>query len=179
LAALPSNMIEPKSTGSSRNDMPEKTAALTESQPKKTGFSGNWIFNEEKSELDNWGAGNVPYKMELSLNDTQLDLVRSQIVEWGDDRITAETLFLDGRESHSEMWTSPMITTGWKSVNGDTVSIVSKIIFTRDGQRSEWLTRETWFVRKETGDLEIQQSSTTRRGQRQVTLVYDRNETKE
>jgi mannan endo-1,4-beta-mannosidase len=152
----------------------ERTAAVMEAPPQITGFSGKWIFNEEKSTLNDWGAGNVPYKLNVTLDSTNLDLIRSQIVEWGDDRITRETLFLDGRESYSKMRNAPRITSARKSQNGDTLYIESKINFTRNGRRFEWLTREAWTLSQETGDLQIQQSSTTWRGERQMTLVYDR-----
>jgi mannan endo-1,4-beta-mannosidase len=171
LPALPRAM---KRAGAVIQAETEKTAAIPATAPQTTGFSGTWIFNEEKSALDDRGAANVPYRLNITLDGLNLDLVRSQIVEWGDDRVTHETLFLDGRESHSKMGNAPRTTSARKSQNGDTLTIESKTVFARDGRQFEWRTIEAWTVGQETGDLQIEQSSTTWRGGRQITLVYDR-----
>ena len=174
LAPLPAAMKKPGETGTGQNINRQQTLAAGNPSSVKTGFSGKWIFNEEKSLLDNMGTGSVPYKLDVMLHGLQLNLVRSQIVEWGNDRITEETLSLDGTESHSSMRNAPRITIARKSQNGDTLYIESKTTFTRDDRQFEWLTGEAWTVSQETGDLRIRQTSTTWRGEQQMTLVYER-----
>lgn len=65
-------------------------------------FSGQWVFNEDKSDLGDWGTGNVPYEMEVDQDDDLLLVKKLMIVEWGDNRITNEEIMLDGTEMKSE-----------------------------------------------------------------------------
>ena len=141
---------------------------------KNINFSGIWVLNEEKSVLDNWGVANQPYKLKLRQQENDLDIERSFIVEWGDDRITTEILTLDGKESESEFWNSPRITTANWSEKGDTLFIKSKVIFSRGGRTTEMMTSEAWSLSQQNSVLSITQTTTSFRGDRKITLIFDR-----
>jgi mannan endo-1,4-beta-mannosidase len=138
-------------------------------------FSGEWVFNEDKSILDNFGVGNTPYKLNITQKDGALQIMRSIIVEWGDDRVTEDTLKLDGEEMKSEFWNSPRITTANWTDEGDTLVVESKITFTRGGRTSEMVITEYWSVHDFCKTLAIKQSSVSSRGKRENTMIYEKH----
>jgi mannan endo-1,4-beta-mannosidase len=138
-------------------------------------FAGEWLFNEEKSTLDDFGAGNMPYKLAITQKENALIISKSLIVEWGDDRITQDTLTLDGKESRSVFWNSPQIKTAKWTGDSDTLVIESKVTFNMGGRRSEMVTIELWSLQQQGNMLSIKQSSTSFRGKREITMIYDKN----
>jgi mannan endo-1,4-beta-mannosidase len=152
----------------------KKNAEMT-----KADFSGEWIFNEDRSVLDNQGAGNLPYQMKITQKDNELTVQKSFIVEWGDDRITEDKMNLDGRESKSEFWNSPRITTVNRSEKGDSLIIKSKVTFNRGGQVSEMVENENWSLQNQGKVLSINQYSSSFWGERKLNLIFDRREVRE
>lgn len=137
-------------------------------------FSGTWVLNEEKCVLDNFGVGNQAYKMEITQKENSLGVRRHFIVEWADDRIAEETLTLDGKEIKSEFFNSPRVATVNWSAGGEALLVESRVTFNRRGQISEMVTRETWSVRERGQILSIQQVSSSFRGERKITLVFEK-----
>lgn len=137
-------------------------------------LSGTWILDEKKSTLDNWGAANLPYRMNVIQSEEEMTVERAFIVEWGDDRITEETLPLDGRELMSTFWRSPRVTTAEWSEDGKVLIVESRVTFTRGGRTSEMTTTEIWRLMDEGSLLTIEQSSSSFRGDRNITMVYNR-----
>jgi hypothetical protein len=138
------------------------------------GFSGTWIFNEDKSALDNFGAGNLPYKMAIRHTDNKLEIQRTFIVEYADDRMTDEILSLDGSEVKSEFWNSPRVTTAQLTPGGDSVEINSTVTFTRGDRTFEMVTIEIWNLIEQTNILAIKQKSVSFRGEREIIMIYER-----
>jgi hypothetical protein len=62
---------------------------------------------------------------------------------------------------------------GW-STGGDSLLIESRVTFNRGGQTSETVTKETWSIRQRGQILAIQQASTSPRGERKITLVFEK-----
>ena len=137
-------------------------------------FSGEWVFNEEKSILENLGAANLPYKLTISHEGNDLIIQRSFIVEWGDDMIAEEALTLDGKEAKSQLWDSPRMTTANLSADGDTLIIVSKTTLDRGGRTFEMVTNERWSLQERGRILSIEQSSTSFRDERHITMIFDK-----
>jgi len=137
-------------------------------------FSGVWKFNEEKSRLDDSGGANTPYKLEVRQEENRLVTSKSYIVEWGDDRVTEETLNLDGSETHSTFWNSPRVTTAAWSEAKTGLTIASTTTFTRGGQTSKFSSTEKWTLEKRGTVLSIERNATTTRGERTATLIYER-----
>ncbi|RPH90979.1 MAG: hypothetical protein EHM72_18425 [Calditrichaeota bacterium] len=148
------------------------TLPVKTSDKMKPNFNGMWIFNEEASELDNMGAGALPYKLQVTQSENDLMMSKSFIVEWGDDRITEESVKLDGSETKSEFMNNPRIMTANWSDNGDTLTIFSQTTFNRGGRSMEMKVSEKWNVKGPL--LVIRQNSTTFRGERQITLRFDK-----
>ncbi|MBN1466815.1 hypothetical protein JXA02_13760 [candidate division KSB1 bacterium] len=135
-------------------------------------LNGTWIFDEQASVLDRFGAGNAAYKLEIAQDEKVLITRRYFIVEWGDDRVTVDTLKLDGTESIAELFNAPRVTTATWSEKGDMLVIESKTTFTRGGRPIEMSATEKWRLQKRGLILSIEETATTFRGERTVTMVY-------
>jgi mannan endo-1,4-beta-mannosidase len=153
---------------------PPLSGKQSRSSGMKTGFSGHWIFDEDKSVLDNWGAGSLPAKMEIIQNEDSLAVHKTFLVEYGDDTATDENLTLDGKECKSEFRNSPRIMTANWSATGDTLFIESKIMLNRGGQNSEMVIREAWSLQRPNQTLSIEQTSNSFRGKRKITMIFNR-----
>ena len=137
-------------------------------------LSGQWLFNEDKSKLGEGGAGFIPYKMEVDHAGENMTIKKASIVEWGDDRIIEEQYKLDGTELKTEFWNSPRITTANWSENADTLKFKSTISFSMGGRTTEMITKEAWRLEKWGAVLVIEQYSKGFRGERNTTLIYEK-----
>ena len=70
-------------------------------------FSGEWTLNEDKSTLGNAGSGNLPAKLTIAQDGQGLDLKKTYIEEWQDNRVTDEKVNFDGTETKSEYYGFP------------------------------------------------------------------------
>jgi mannan endo-1,4-beta-mannosidase len=137
-------------------------------------FSGEWTLNEEKSYFDNAGASSFPYKMTIAQKDHELNITRTVVLEFADDRITNERLIADGSEQDSEFMGFPRVTTALCTKDMDTLIIDSKITMQRGDRTFESITREIWTLQKQGTILTIQQYSSSPWGERNVRMVFDR-----
>ena len=142
---------------------------------EKINLSGNWFLNEERSVLGDWGTSNLPYRMKVIQNGNELRLEKSFIVEWGDDQITEETILLDGSEMKSTFWNAPQITKARWSQKGDSLTVSSKVTFTRGESTSEMETIEIWSLKENSQVLFIEQSTRSFRGNRKIIMVLERH----
>jgi mannan endo-1,4-beta-mannosidase len=101
----------------------------------KADFSGEWVFNEDKSSLDNQGVGNLPTKLNITQNEDDLVVQKTFVEEYTDDRITKDRLTLDGKENKTEMMNAPQIITANWSAKHDSLFISSKVTF-KFGERT-------------------------------------------
>ncbi len=147
--------------------------ALTVKENGPADFSGVWVFNEEKSSLDNNGASNLPCMLEIEQNKNELIIKRTHIVEFADNTITEEIFPLDGSEIHSEFRNSPKVTTVTLSEKRDTLYIDSKVTFTWDNRTSETITREIWTLEERGKVLSIHQYSNSFWSERNIILKFD------
>ena len=137
-------------------------------------FSGKWIFNEELSILDNRGASQLPYQLQITQTDNELLIQEAIILEWDNHEIIEEKYILDGSEMRSEFWNSPKITTASFSETGDTLYINSKVIFNRGGQAVEMNTTDEWTLQKNEKYLYIHKTTESIWGNRDIIMIYTR-----
>ncbi len=154
--------------------LPPLSFATRETTGVKLDFSGEWIFDEEKSVLDNWGVSNLPYKLKINQQGNDLNVQQTFIVEFADDRVEEQKLTLDGKEVKSEFWNSPRITTASWSATGDTLLITSKITLDQGGRTLEINITEIWRLAKQGKVLAIEQSSSSSWGKRNITMIFDK-----
>jgi mannan endo-1,4-beta-mannosidase len=152
----------------------EKTGQSKLSTTKPADFSGDWVLNEDKSNLGNQGAGNLPHKLKIKQDENEVDVQRYFIEEWRDDRISEDTMMLIGGETRSESYGSPRTTIADLSANLDTLNTTSTVIFNRGGQTTRMSTTEHWSLQNHGRELSIAQSSVAPQGNRKIVMVYDR-----
>ena len=141
-----------------------------------TDFSGDWTFNEGKSELGNAGTGMVPYRMKANQDGEILFVKKYNIVEWGNDQISDEEINLEGEEMISQFWNSPRVSkTSWNETTGS-LKITSTITFSRGGNTTEMKSSEEWLMAEDGNTLSIHQESTGFRGnQISTNLIYEKH----
>jgi mannan endo-1,4-beta-mannosidase len=137
-------------------------------------FSGEWVLNENKSNMGNMGAGNLPARLTINQDTGLINMQKTFIEEWQADRVTDEKLALNGTESKSEYYGFPRITTAGLSVNLDTLEIASKVSLNRGGQTTQFVTTETWSLQNHGQELCINQAADSPQGKRKTILVYDK-----
>jgi mannan endo-1,4-beta-mannosidase len=146
---------------------------IKEKQPPD--FSGEWVLNEEKSVLDNFGANSIPYKLNIFQKGNQITIKETKILEYADDEITEEKMTLDGKEYESEFWHSTHVKTATRSKEGKTMIFESKVTFNIGDQKSEMITKEVWTLMEYGEVLSIEQSSVSFWGERNIKMIFDRN----
>ena len=138
-------------------------------------FSGQWIFNEDKSDLGKAGSGNVPGKMIVNQDDDVMNVKKFVTVEWGDDRETQEEILLDGTEMKSVVFNSPRISTASFDPATNSVKFSSSVKFNRGGNSFEMKSSEIWNLEENGKVLKISQTSTGfRGGENTVSLIYEK-----
>ncbi len=139
-------------------------------------FSGTWIFDEEKSILENAGTTGLASQLEVALHERVLDVKRTMLSEWGDPTVRSEELTLDGRakEVKAPFGNRPRLVTARSSAVGDTLFVDAKMTFLNGGLPTEWTTSETWTLQQGGKSLSIVQSTTTSRGKSTIRAIYDR-----
>ncbi|MBN2523891.1 MAG: hypothetical protein JXB24_11505 [Bacteroidales bacterium] len=141
---------------------------------EKTGFSGNWLFRDDRSKLDHWGAGRIPYKMNVEQGDNRLIIKKTIIPEYKENEVIIDTIYLDGSEMRSEFRNSPMITTADFSEKRDSICFTSRITFGRGDRISEMIINETWCLKDNGQILSVEQSSSSMWGDRNITMIYEK-----
>lgn len=135
-------------------------------------FSGEWLLDEDKSQLNGAGTGHIPYKINVIHENDTIQLKKFTIVEWGEDRINEENYVTDNRENQTTYWNSPRITTVKWADDNTCLYFNSKITSNRGGQSFEMITKEKWSLRSWGRELLLNQYSKSYRGESDVTLVY-------
>jgi mannan endo-1,4-beta-mannosidase len=139
-------------------------------------FSGEWVFNEGKSRLDNGGAGALPGKLHVVQKENEFDIKRTIISEYADNTITEENLVLDGKEQEFKpaFGSGQGMISAHRSERGDTLFIDSKVSFKNSGRTVEWITKEAWTLQDHGKVLSITQSSNSFRGKRTLTAIFEK-----
>jgi hypothetical protein len=136
-------------------------------------LSGRWIFNEDKSTLDNSGAGNIADKIYIVHDTNSITLRKTYHPEDSEDR-TTEDILLPGEEnkSGSENFVQTIIMR--MSENSDTLILDTKTTMKSGEQVFNQSGIEKWYLQDRGSELVIRQKSDYFRGKRNLVLVYDR-----
>lgn len=140
----------------------------------KANFTGNWLINEDKSQLDDMGMAFVPAVIELVQDASTIKIKKIFQREYEDDMEFEETVTLDGKKNESEFWNSPRVTVANWSEDGKKLTIKSDIEFNRDGQVSEMTIKEIYSYSADGKMLSVENSSSSEWGDRDITLAFDR-----
>jgi len=136
-------------------------------------FSGKWTLNESKSDL---GEGRFfsASKMAITQEKKSITIERTRTGRDGEERTSSETITLDGKENVTE--TENRKTTSIATWSDDKTSLIIKstIEFSRQGETMEMNRTEVLSLVEDGKVLKIQSDSSSERGDRSVTLVYDK-----
>ena len=140
---------------------------------KKADFTGNWTFNESKSEL---GEGRFfsAMKMTVTQEKKTITIERTRSGRDGQERTSSETLTMDGKENINKTENRSSTSFATWSDDGTTLTIKSKREFNRQGETFEMNSTEIWTLDEDGKVLKIQSDTSSSRGERSVTLVYDK-----
>lgn len=138
-------------------------------------FSGEWVFDEDKSVLDRFGISSVPSELKISQDNEVITIEKTVIVEYADDRVTRETYTADGKEHDSKLMNFPAKTSVKWSDDKKSMIVKTGAKFGTGTQSSESVTIETWSLDDSGEILSIKQKSETPWGKRDISLVYERD----
>ena len=140
----------------------------------KPDFSGQWTLNETKSDL---GEGRFfsAAKLSITQKGNTLSIERTRTGRNGEERTSSETLTMDGKENIDEGENRTTRTTVTWADGGNSLIIKSKREFNRQGETFEMNTTETWTLTEGGKILNIKSESSSQRGDRTATLVYEKN----
>jgi hypothetical protein len=140
----------------------------------KTNFSGTWSMNVEKSATGENAPRRVAAKMTTVQKGDTLSIERVIKRNTGEETTTTEKLTMDGRECVSTVMDRPRTSTAKWSEDGKSLTIASKSVFERDGNKIEITSTETWKLSVDGKTLNVDVASTSPRGDRKGTFIYDK-----
>ena len=148
-------------------------ASVNAMAPKKVDFSGGWILNESKSEL---GEGRFRLSTQLTVKQEGNTLMIERISPGRDGQIrtTSETLTMDGKENVNENEDRSSTTTVTWSDDAKSMTLTSDLAMSRQGETFKIKRTEIWTTNEDGKILTIRSTSSSSRGDRSVTLVYDK-----
>ena len=143
-------------------------------QSGKVNFSGEWSFNESKSNI---GEGRFQTSLKLIINQegNNLTIERLQTGRDGQEMKITQKLTLDGKESKNTTRRGTRKSVVTWSDDGKALTIKSTMVFDRGGETFEMKSIELWKLTDGGKILSIESSSSTPMGERKATLVYDKN----
>jgi hypothetical protein len=138
-----------------------------------TDFTGEWTLNNEKSEL---GEGRFfsPLRMTVKQEEVAITIDRTTTGRDGEERTISQTLTMDGKENKMESERRNSITFVTWSEDGSALTIKADSEFSRQGEVMKIKSEEIWTLEGDGKILKIQSSMSSPRGDRAVTLVYDK-----
>jgi hypothetical protein len=140
----------------------------------KVNFSGDWAFNEEKSELGEGRRGRGATKMTATQEGNKLTLERTSTRRSGDEVTTESVFTLDGKECENSTNRGTTKSTANWSDDGKTLNITSVRVFERGGESMESTTVEIWSLIGDGKALSLDYTTQSSRGERKATYVYDK-----
>ena len=144
---------------------------ISEAAPK-INFSGDWTYNESNSNVGEGRGGRAASKMLVKQDGNNLMIERTRAGRDGQTRTDTEELTLDGKvvKNEGENRTSNT-SAAW---SGNSLVIKSDMVMSRQGQSFEMKSTETWQLSEDGKTLTIQSNSSSSRGERTATLIYNK-----
>ena len=136
-------------------------------------FSGDWLFDEDRSTLGNAGTGNVSDRIRIIQTERDLTLARTYIQEDSDDRIATDVYSFE-KQLQTETGNFTRVTSAKRSENMDTVFLNTTMTVKRGARTTQSAITEIWYLSDNMRTLFIDQVSATFMGKSSVRLVYDK-----
>ena len=140
---------------------------------EKINFSGEWTLNESKSEIGEGRFRSSP-KISVKQNENIIVIERTRAGRDGQTRVTTDEITLDGKVVENKNENRSSKTTAEWSDNGNSLTIKSDMVMSRQGRTFEFKSVEIWQLSGDGNTLTIKSSTSSSRGESSVTLVYDK-----
>jgi hypothetical protein len=152
-------------------------ASVLSAQESTVNFTGEWVLNEDKSDLGGGPSGRrsmIASKMVVEQKDNKFVVEAFRTNRGGEEVSTVSTYTLDGKECKNESDYRTSVSVAEWSEDGKTLTISSTITFSRSGREFTMESTETWSLDKDT--LSVETTRSTSRGERTSKGVYDKSE---
>jgi len=149
-------------------------SVTTFAQSGKASFSGNWKMNETKSVLGEGPQMGVSKTLVVVQDAANMSVERVNTGRDGQEMKNTSKYTLDGKSSENTTGRGTSTSVASWSADGKVLTVSTTSVFDRQGQKMEMKSVETWTVDASGKVLTINSSSTTPRGERKLTLVYDK-----
>lgn len=142
---------------------------------QKANLSGTWNFNESKSQLGENRFRMPASKLTIAQDENTLNIERQVKGRDGQDMTMKEKYTLDGKVSENTGFMNSVkkSTVAW-SADNKTLTITSTTVMERDGNTTEIKQVENIKISDDGNTLTIDSTSTSPRGERKQTLVYEK-----
>jgi hypothetical protein len=140
---------------------------------EKANFSGEWVLNEEKSDMGEGGPRWAAGKLTITQKGDTMSVDRSRQRPDGEEFVTTEKLTLDGKECENMVWQSTKKSVATWSDDGKSLTITSTLAFEREGEMMQFDSVEIWKLLDENKALSVDFTSKSPRGERKAVYVYD------
>jgi hypothetical protein len=137
-------------------------------------FTGNWAFNETKSNVGEGGTRMVSRKITITQTENSFTIERYFIDRQGQERKTTETYTLDGKESINTIFNTEKKSIATWSDDKKSLNVSSQMVFEMNGQKNEIKSVEVYSIDDSSNILTINSHSTSSVGERKTLLVYDK-----
>ncbi len=138
-------------------------------------FSGEWQLNNDKSNFGEGRRGSRMTATKLIIDQKETLKIERFSVNRDDEEVkTEETLTLDGKESKNETSRGERLSTAKFSDDGKSLQIESTITFQSQNGEFKMDSKEVWSLENDGNTLVIDNTMTTRRGERTQKLYYDK-----
>lgn len=136
-------------------------------------FTGQWKFNESESTMGE-GRFFAAEEMMVKQEGNTITIDRTLTGRDGQKRTTSETITLDGKENVVEREYGTSTYTATWSDDKNSLTIETEMEFSRQGETFTMSRKEVWSLEEGGKVLNIQFTSSSQRGTRSATLVYDK-----
>ena len=145
-----------------------------ESERSIPNFSGEWLINEDKSDFENRGASNQPYRLIIRQTKDSISIRSVEISEWGENRVEENVFSLEGKVLHSVYRKSPRETFVSWSESGETLEIYSKITFSSGNQTFEAKGTDRFTLNPYGSELILERDFQSFWGKQHVVMVFEK-----
>jgi len=152
-------------------------ASVLNAQKSAVNFSGEWVLNEDKSDLGDGSGGRrrgmAASKMDIEQKGNKLVVEAFRTNRDGEEVSNVSTYTLDGKEcTNGNDYMTSVSVVEW-SKDGKTLTISSKITFSRRDRQFTMESTEIWSL--DEGALTIDTTRSSQRGERKSKTVYNKS----
>jgi hypothetical protein len=137
-------------------------------------FSGTWVYNESKSNLGEGGFRMVSQKLVITQEANAFSIERAFTNQNGEERKTSEKYTLDGKESKNPVFNTEKKSKATWSADKQALTVNSIMVLEMNGEKNEIKTTEVYTLGDAGKTLAVNSTSTSSRGERKATLVYEK-----